>query len=150
MPQSLAFNYIHVTFSSKNREYHIKNDIKDELFNYLGGICKQLECNPLCVGGHKDHVHVLCLLSKKITLIKLLEEIKKGSSKWIKTKGHAYRNFYWQQGYGAFSVSPVQTDVVVKYIKNQEEHHRKITFQEEYRAFLRKYKVVFDERYVWD
>jgi len=82
----------------------IDDAIKNELFQYLGGICKQLECNPLRVGGHKDHVHVLCLLSKKIALMKLLEELKKSSSKWVKSKGKTYSGFYWQNGYGAFSV----------------------------------------------
>jgi len=150
MPQSLACNYIHITFSTKNREKLIYEGIKDELFNYLGGICKHLECNPLQVGGHKDHIHILCLLSKKITLIKLMEELKKSSSRWIKTRGNSFKNFYWQDGYGAFSVSPTQTDIIVNYISNQELHHKKKTFQEEYRAFLKKYKMDYDERYVWD
>ena len=82
--------------------------------------------------------------------MQLLEEIKKQSSKWIKTKGDAYANFYWQDGYGIFSVNPSETDVVVNYIENQPEHHKKVTFQDEFRAFLRKYKVEYDERYVWD
>lgn len=80
----------------------------------------------------------------------LLEEVKKRSSKWIKTQGDAYHQFYWQNGYGAFSVNPSQLDVVIKYISNQHEHHKKVSFQDEYRAFLKKYKVDFDERYVWD
>lgn len=82
--------------------------------------------------------------------MKLLEELKKQSSKWIKTKAEAYLNFYWQDGYGIFSVNPAEIDVVVRYIKNQKEHHQKKTFQEEFRASLKKYKVDFDERYVWD
>jgi len=83
-------------------------------------------------------------------LIKVLEEIKKNSSKWIKTKGTKYASFYWQDGYGAFSVNPYEIEVVVNYIEGQDEHHTKKTFQDEYRAFLVKYKVEFDERYVWD
>jgi putative transposase len=90
------------------------------------------------------------MLSRKVAQMKLLEEIKKQSSKWIKTKGQVYSNFYWQEGYGIFSVNPTETDVVVKYILNQEEHHKKITFQDEFRAFLKKYKIEYDERYVWD
>jgi len=90
------------------------------------------------------------LLSKKIALIKLLEDLKSHSSKWIKTKNESLKNFYWQDGYGAFSVNPSQVDAVIKYITNQYEHHQKLTFQDEYRAFLKKYKVDFDERYIWN
>lgn len=128
----------------------ILDSIKDELFNYLGGVCKNLECNPIQVGGFKDHVHILCLLSKKITLVKLLEEIKSSSSKWIKTKHEKLANFYWQSGYGAFSVNPTEIEIVTSYSKNQEEHHKVKSFQDEYRAFLKKYDVQFNEEYVWD
>jgi len=102
MSQSLTRNYVHIVFSTKFREQLIRDSIKIELFEYLGGVCKHLECNPIRVGGYKDHVHILCILSKKIALMVLLEELKKGSSKWIKTKGNHYTNFYWQAGYGAF------------------------------------------------
>jgi len=150
MPQSLIRNYVHLVFSTKNREPFITKSIEAELWSYLGGICKNLECNPIIVGGHLDHVHILCLLSQKIALMKLLEEIKSHSSKWIKTKGSDFRLFYWQNGYGAFSVNPTEIDVVKNYILNQEQHHGNKTFQEEYRAILDKYGVEYDERYVWD
>lgn len=150
MSQSLNRIYVHLIFSTKNRVPLITDDIKDELFNYLGGVCKNLECNPLQVGGYRDHVHILCLLSKKMTLVKLLEEVKSSSSKWIKTKDEKFSNFYWQSGYGAFSVNPTEIDVVIKYIQNQEEHHKVKNFQDEYRAFLKKYDVEYDEKYVWD
>jgi REP element-mobilizing transposase RayT len=150
MSQSLSKVYVHLTFSTKHRQALIDDTIKTSLFEYLGGICKGLECNPVIVGGYHDHVHILCLLSRKITQMKLLEEVKKQSSKWIKTKGEAYSNFYWQDGYGIFSVNPSQIDVVVRYISNQEEHHRHRIFQDEFRAFLEKYKIDFDERYVWN
>ncbi len=150
MGQSLSNVYVHITFSTKNREKLIDKAIENDLFHYLGGICKGLECNPIQVGGYRDHVHILCKLSKKITQIKLLEEVKKQSSKWIKTKGSKYSKFYWQDGYGIFSVNPSELGVVIEYIKNQEAHHKTKTFQEEYRAFLKKYEVEFDERYVWD
>lgn len=150
MPQSLNKIYVHIIFSTKNREPLIFDSVKDELFNYLGGVCKNLECNPIQVGGYRDHIHILCLLSKKITLIKLLEEIKSSSSKWIKTKGENLSNFYWQSGYGAFSVNPTEIDVVKNYIINQEEHHKVKSFQDEYRAFLKKYDVQYNEEYVWD
>jgi len=150
MPQSLSKVYIHITFSTKNRYPFIDKEIEQELWAYLGGICKALECNPIRVGGYNDHVHICCLLSRKITQMKLLEEIKKESSKWIKTKGGQYENFYWQDGYGIFSVNPSEIETVIKYIENQYEHHTKRTFQEELLGFLKKYNVEYDERYLWN
>ena len=150
MAQSLSKVYVHITFSTKNRQNLIDDKIKESLFEYLGGICKGLECSPIQVGGYKNHIHVLCLLSKKVAQMKLMEELKKRSSLWIKTKGDNYSNFYWQDGYGIFSVNPTEIDVVVDYIKNQEKHHEKLSFKDELLAFLRKYKVEYDERYLWD
>lgn len=148
MGQSLVKNYVHIVFCTKYRQERIYPPVEAELHAYLGGICKRLECYPIQVGGYTDHIHVLCMLSKKIALMKLVEELKSHSSKWIKRK--EYKDFYWQDGYGAFSVNPSEIDVVVNYIANQREHHSKKTFQEEYRAFLIKYEVDYDERYVWD
>ena len=150
MGQSLVKNYIHIVFSTKHRINIIDDIIDDELHRYLGGICNNLECQVIKVGGYTDHVHVLCMLSKKISLVKLLGELKSHSSKWVKTLGPKYHNFYWQDEYGAFSVNPADVQVVVKYIENQKEHHSKQTFQDEYRAFLRGHGVEFDESYVWD
>ena len=150
MGQSLVKNYLHIVFSTKHREHFIKPPYEAELHAYLGGICKELECQPIKVGGYTDHIHILCMLSKKISLMKLLEEVKSHSSKWMKTKDNSLKNFYWQDGYGAFSVNPSQVEKVVLYIENQHEHHRKKTFQDEYRLFLKKYNVEYDERYVWD
>lgn len=150
MPQSLYKVYVHLVFSTKRRYPFIDDNLKEKLWAYLGGICKGLECNPIQIGGHDDHVHILCLLSKKITQMKLVEEVKKQSSKWVKTLDSRYANFYWQDGYGIFSVNPSQLDIVIKYIKNQEEHHRKKTFKKELLAFLNKYNVEYDERYLWD
>lgn len=141
---------MHLTFSTKHRQPIIDDAIEQELFAYLWGICTNIDCPPIQVGGCLDHVHILCLLSKRIALMKLLEVLKANSSKWIKTKGKMYRNFYWQDGYGAFSVDPADLDALVDYIQNQKEHHRKKTFQEEYRLLLKKYGIDFDERYVWD
>ena len=141
---------MHSTFSTKNRYPFIDKRIKEELFSYLGGICKNLECNPLIVGGHKDHVHILCLLSRKIALMKLIEELKTHSSKWIKTKGQSYQKFYWQNGYGGFSIHLGQVDVLKDYISTQEEHHKELSFQDEYRVLLKEYDIDYDERYVWD
>jgi REP element-mobilizing transposase RayT len=150
MPQSLSQVYVHIIFSTKHRVKTIDDTIKEPLFEYIGGICKKCECNPIIVGGYKNHIHILCVLSRKITQMKLLEEVKKGSSKWIKTKGKKYSNFYWQNGYGIFSVNPKKFDVVKKYIEKQEEHHSKIDFQDEYRVYLKNYEVEYDEKYVWD
>ncbi|MDR0737705.1 MAG: IS200/IS605 family transposase [Prevotellaceae bacterium] len=150
MSQSLSEVYVHITFGTKKRYPFIDENIKKELWAYIGGLCKALECNPVRVGGYYDHVHICCILSKKITQIKLLEEIKKESSRWIKTKGKRYEKFYWQDGYGIFSVNPSEIDRVVKYIDNQYDHHKKRTFQDEFVKFLNKYGVKYDERYLWD
>lgn len=150
MGQSLVKNYIHLVFSTKHRQHLIHPPVEEELHSYLGGICKNLGCQPLKVGGYTDHIHMLFVLSQKIALMKVVEEVKSHSSKWIKTKGEGYDNFYWQDGYGAFSVNPRQVDRVIAYIANQKEHHGKKTFQDEYRGFLKRYKVDYDERYVWD
>jgi putative transposase len=150
MSQSLVKNYIHLIFSSKYREHLIYPPVEEELNAYMGGICKRMECHPIKIGGYTDHVHILCMLSKKIPLMKLLEEVKSHSSKWMKTKGDDLSNFYWQDGYGAFSVNPAEIDRVIAYIANQKKHHSKISFQDEYRAILKRYGQDYDERYVWD
>jgi len=150
MPQSLVKNYMHITYSTKDRYPFINEFIRDELFSYLGGICKNLECYPIIVGGHMDHIHILCLLSRKVALMNLIEELKTHSSKWIKAKGHDYEKFYWQRGYGGFSVNYLQTDIVKQYITNQVNHHKNISFKEEYISFLVENEIDYDERYVWD
>lgn len=150
MPQSLSQVYTHIIFSTKLRKNLIDEQIENDHYNYIGGICKDLECNPVQVGGHKNHVHILCMLSRKIAQMKLVQEVKQGSSKWIKTRGDQYSNFYWQDGYGIFSVSYKKTDTVVRYIQNQHIHHQNLSFKEEYLRFLREYNVEYDERYIWD
>jgi REP element-mobilizing transposase RayT len=116
----------------------------------MGGICNKLDCQVIKIGGYTDHIHILCLLSRKIALMSLLEVVKSNSSKWIKTKGVGYEDFYWQDGYGAFSVKPSEVDRVIAYIANQHKHHSKKTFQDEYLGYLEKYKVDYDERFIWD
>ena len=150
MSQSLVKNYVHLIFSTKFRQPLIFESIENELFDYLGSICKALDCQPVMIGGYLDHVHILCLLSKKIALMKLLQEIKQKSSKWMKTKDVHLSNFYWQDGYGAFSISNQNIDVVAKYIETQKEHHKDHGFQDEYRSLLKKNKIDYDEKYVWD
>ncbi|MBT1686924.1 IS200/IS605 family transposase [Dawidia soli] len=150
MSQSLVKIYTHIVFSTKNREHLIQPGIEENLHRYLAGICQKLDCHAVQIGGYTDHVHILCTLSRKITLIKLVEELKSHSSKWIKAKDAAFANFYWQNGYGAFSVNPSEIDRAQQYIGNQHEHHKTTSFKDEYRAFLNKYKIAFEERHVWD
>ena len=150
MSQSLVKNYVHLVFSTKYREHLIHPPHEEELFAYMGEICKRMECYPIKIGGFTDHVHILCMLSKKIALMKLLEEVKSHSSSWIKPKADYLKNFYWQDGYGAFSVNPSEVNRVKAYIENQKVHHRTIGFKDEFRAMLKRYQVDYDERYVWD
>ena len=150
MGQSLVKNYIHLVFSTKYRQPWTQPPVESELHAYLGAICKNLECHVITVGGYTDHIHILCMLSKKITLVKLMEEIKSHSSKWIKTKGKEYEECYWQEGYGAFSVNPSDVERVKCYIQNQHEHHQKKSFQFEYRALLKRNEMEFNENYVWE
>lgn len=150
MAQSVAKLITHLTFSTKLRRTLITPEVRAELKSYLRGILKQLSSPAIEINSVADHVHVLFCLSRKRSLADVVEELKKGSSKWIKTKAPALAKFYWQAGYGAFSVSQSNVPVVRNYILNQEKHHRKMTFQEEFRALLVKHDIEFDERYVWD
>ena len=150
MPQSLAAVYVHLIFSTKNRSPLIRPQVEEELYKYLAGTLRNLDSPMLCAGGAEDHIHILLRLSRKIDLASLVEAIKTGSSKWIKTKGNEYREFFWQAGYGAFSIGQSGIEQLKRYIARQREHHRKKTFQQEYREFLRKYEIEYDERYVWD
>lgn len=150
MAQSLANVLLHLVFSTKGRRDWIDPEIEAELFPYLATVCRELGCPAIKVGGASDHVHIACSLSRTVSMSKLLEQIKASSSKWIKTKGTKYRDFAWQNGYGAFSIGQSQVEDLKRYIANQREHHRRETFQDEFRKFLQRYQVVFDERYVWD
>jgi REP element-mobilizing transposase RayT len=150
MSQSLSKVYVHVVFSTKYRQPFIDDAVKERLWSYMGVICKRLDCNPVQIGGYNDHVHMLCLLSRKVAQADLVEEVKTRSSRWIKTLGEAYADFQWQSGYGIFSVNPTQVDRVTRYIMAQEEHHGKQTFKEELLTFLEKYEVEYDDQYVWD
>jgi len=117
---------------------------------YLGGTCNELECPVLTVGGVADHVHILCALSHNLSIAKIVGDIKRGSSKWVKTKGRMLTKFAWQNGYGVFSVGQSEVDRVRHYILGQEDHHKRKTFQDEYRSFLKEYGVNYDEKYLWD
>jgi putative transposase len=150
LPQSLSRVLVHLIFSTKNREPVLVPEIRTELQAYLAGVLREEQCPALQVGGVADHVHLLFGLSRTVTVAQVVEQVKTSSSKWIKPKGAAFTEFHWQAGYGAFSVSQSNAGAVARYIRNQEEHHRKVTFQEEYRRFLKRYQVGYDERYVWD
>jgi putative transposase len=149
VPQSLANILTHLIFSTKNREPLLTGkDLRPRTHAYLAGVLKDLQCPALIIGGVADHVHILCQLAKTLSVSSVMEHLKASSSKWLKTQG--IRTFSWQRGYGAFSVSQSNVASVISYIEQQEEHHRTITFEEEFRLFLKRYRVAFDERYVWD
>lgn len=150
MPQSLIKNYIHIYFSTKNRKPWVETIIRDELYAYIEGVCTKFHSAALVIGGTTDHVHLLCEVSEKIPLSKLIEEIKSHSTLWVKGKGSEYQSFFWQNGHTAFSINPTEIAVVSDYIRYQTTLHKKKTFQQESRAFLKKYNVEYDERYVWD
>jgi len=150
MSQSLIRAYVHIVFSTKHRLPLINSKIEPELHRYIGGICKRMEFQPLIVGGYTDHIHILCTLSKKTPLSNLLEEVKSHSSKWMKTKDEQFKNFYWQDGYGAFSISHTHIEQTKRYIENQHAHHDQQTFQREYVELLETNGVEFEEKYLWD
>ena len=152
MPQSLAKNTIHLVFSTKNRQPWLKEALRPRISAYLAGIFQEWESPAIVIGGYDDHVHALFLLSKNHPLKKIVEEVKKGSSKWIKTLGSELADFSWQSGYGAFSVSESNVVDVKTYIERQAEHHRRITFQDELRHLLARHGITVDEvdeRYLW-
>ena len=150
MPQSLSSILIHLVFSTKNREPFITPAIEAELHPYMAKIFRELKSPSLTIDGSTDHVHILFSLGRVTRVADLVEEVKIGSSKWIKTKGREFRNFHWQKGYGAFSIGQSNVAALKRYIHNQKHHHQRVTFQDEYRKFLTAYGINFDERYVWD
>jgi REP element-mobilizing transposase RayT len=149
MPQSLVKNTIHLVFSSKNRQPCLKEELRPRVFAYLAGIFEKWESPAIVIGGHDDHVHALFLLSKNHPLKRIVEEVEKGSSKWIKTLGSELAEFAWQNGYGAFSVSESNVPDVKSYIERQSVHHRRMTFQDELRQLLVRHGITVDERYLW-
>lgn len=150
MPQSLSFVLIHVIFSTKNRDKLLVAPVREELHAYLATVARNLGCEAYRVGGVEDHVHCAIRLSRTISIAELMEKLKTSSSQWLKEQSPRLKKFRWQRGYGCFSVGPADLDALCLYIDNQEEHHKTRTFQEEFRMFLTKYGVEFDEAYVWD
>lgn len=150
MPQSLSFLLIHIIFSTKDRAPVLDSAVRPALHAYLATVARNSDCECYRVGGVADHVHLAIRLARTVTTANLVEELKTSSSKWLKTQSPALAKFSWQRGYGAFSLGPSDLDALTLYIDSQEEHHKARTFQDEYRAFLAKYEIGFDERYVWD
>jgi len=151
MPQSLAQVWIHLVFSTKERRPFLQKDtLREEMFRMLAYHVKDAGCVSVSVGGYHDHVHLLVGLSRTITIAKLVEQTKSETSKWAKQPPHGVSAFQWQSGYGAFSVSHSMRDEVDRYIRNQEEHHAKMSFQDEFRLLCQRHGIEIDERYVWD
>ena len=151
MPQSLSNVLLHVVFSTKHRRPFLRDpQHRDVMTGYLVGTLRNLKCPSLIVGVQEDHVHILCNLHRTVTIAKLVEEIKTNSSARIKEEGPALKDFHWQNGYAAFSVSQSNVEAVKRYIATQDEHRRTRSFQEDFRLFLERHGIEYDERYVWD
>jgi REP element-mobilizing transposase RayT len=150
MSQSLAKNLIHLIFSTKDRERLLEPAVRVDLRHYLAGILRDENSSALIINSVWDHVHILFNLHRTRELSDVVMETKRGSSKWIKTQGWRLKEFHWQAGFGAFSISQSAVESVRRYIQDQEAHHRKVSFQDEFRIFLRRYQIEYDERYVWD
>ena len=150
MPQSLTKLYAHLIFSTKNRQPFLGEEIRPRVHAYLATIVRNLDSPWVVVGGVADHVHVLFDMGKLHAPVEFVEQVKRESSKFVKTLGAQYKDFYWQRGYGMFSVGPAHRDEAEEYVRIQEEHHRTKSFQQEFRAFLERYGVTYDEQYLWD
>ena len=149
IPQSFTKLFAHLIFSTKNRMPLLDDTIRSRVHGYLATIVRSMDSSYVVVGGVADHVHILFDLGKMHTPVEFVEQIKRESSKFVKTLGPNYHNFYWQRGYGMFSVSPTHLETAEQYVRNQEEHHQQKSFQDELREFLNKYGVEYDEQFVW-
>ncbi len=150
MPQSLAKNLIHLVFSTSKREPVLAEVVRAPRCAYAAGVLRDLDSPAIAINAWRDHLHVLFSLSKNQPLSQVVMEVKRASSKWLKTKGAEFANFHWQAGYGAFSIGQSGVAGTIVYIANQPEHHRRKTFEEELRALLKLYELEFDERHLWD
>ncbi len=142
--------HIHYVFSTKERRPLITPDLRERLWAYIGGVARENGMCAVAVGGQADHTHILTRLPATLSIAHGIQLLKAGSSKWVHETYPQLRHFAWQAGYGAFSLSKTSLPNAVEYIKQQEEHHRKHTFQEEFLAFLKRYDVDYDERYIWE
>ena len=147
MPQSLVKLLVHTVFSTKNRADLIHADIEDQLFGYIHGIVENNKSKLIIAGGTTNHVHLLISLGRTVDISDLIGDIKRDSSSWMKKHE---TSFFWQEGYGAFSIGESQAARVAAYIRNQKQHHSKYAFEDEFRGLLRKYAVEYDDRYLWD
>jgi len=147
---SYISSYFHCVFSTKERRPLIPPTLRERLWPFLGGIARQNEMKAIEIGGMPDHVHILLSLPSTLSIAKAVQLIKGGSSKWVHDTFPEHRLFGWQAKYGAFSVSVSQLETIIQYIKGQEEHHRKMTFQEELLSLLKKHQISYDERYLWE
>ena len=150
MPQSLTQIYLHVVFSTKERARYFQSEaLRCDLHAYLAKACNNMNANAIIVGGAEDHIHVACSFPRQLTVSNFMRDLKRESSKWIKTQRTDLASFAWQDGFAAFSLSPSHLETIKVYIANQMEHHRKESFQAEMRRVFQKYDVTFDEKYVW-
>ena len=150
MAQSLCKIYLHIIFHIKTTSSAIEKSHWERLHSYIGELINSTGCQTIQIGGTEDHVHAVCLLSRNENVSHLLEEMKRNSSRWLKTLSPKYEKFAWQGGYAIFSVSESVIEKTIEYVKNQEEHHRKRTFQEEYKMFLQLYHIEFEEKYLFN
>ncbi len=146
MPHAFTKNHIHVVFSTKERLKRIPSELQAETWSYMTGICKKTGLIPVAINGMADHAHLLFHLPPAISLAKAGSSLKANSSRWLNEKKI---KFAWQEGYGAFSVSASNVAVVARYIRNQQEHHKKISFEDEFLALLKKHGIEFDSKYVF-
>lgn len=150
MAQSLSNILLHIVFSTKNREPFIDESIERELFKYIATAAKTLHCPTHGIGAADDHIHIIASLARTVAVSKLIQELKQDSSHWMKQQGSPYVDFAWQNGYGAFSIGQSQLQSLQRYVAHQREHHRRESFQAEFRSLLERYGIDFDERYLWD
>jgi len=150
MPQSLSHVIIHLVWSTKHRERNLTPEVRPALHAYLATVARNMDCPCYRVNGVEDHFHLAVRLSRTVAQAALVEELKTSSSKWLKTQAPHLVEFTWQRGYAAFSVYYKEVERLLAYIDGQEEHHRKVGFQDEYRTLLKEHDIEFDERYVWD
>ena len=152
MPQSLAKVLVHLVYSTKHRKPWLDDpDLRSELYAYNATILKnEVDSPAILIDGMEDHIHILCLLSRKFAIMDVIKKSKTETSKWVKKQGAAQEDFQWQAGYGIFSVSQSNVEQVKRYIANQDEHHKRLSFEDEFRELCKRHQIEFDERYVWD
>ncbi len=150
MVQSYANLHVHLIFTTKDRAPYLTDAIRTPLHGYLATVLQNLDCVPVLINSVEDHAHLLFNLGRTVAVSQAVKDVKSSSSKWLKSQGAPFSDFAWQAGYGAFAVSESNVESVRQYIANQREHHRKISFQEEFREFLRRHRIELDERFGWD